>query len=260
MTDPIIMLQYLRAHLISFNSPLDSLTPIPMHRNARHQSNTLLNQLIHTLPRQICQLPPLRRIPIKSHDISPILSKTSNRTRIRNGMIKHRTQSILDRTKTTSLLIGIVVILILWKPMRMRYEIRTPSLSYKYSMRFVQHLCGTLVELLCVQCHSRSCLNRIRNVHDDDVELLVCLHEVFVSVSHNVFHFGVVDDSLSAPFGEVLFAYVDYGRVDVNHDASFDGGMAEDFTSSGQLSASSDEDRFGCTSLSAFAGEDGRPE
>mmetsp|Transcript_19710 Transcript_19710/g.40422 ORF Transcript_19710/g.40422 Transcript_19710/m.40422 type:complete len:217 (-) Transcript_19710:472-1122(-) len=216
-----------------------------MLRHTRHHPDPLLDHLVNHLMRQIRQHPRLPLPSIKRHHKPPILPETRHRTRIRNGVIEHRRQRIHDGGKTRGFPTGIPIAVLpphFGKGMRMRNEIRAPRLSHEHPIRLTQQFLGPSIELLGIQRYPRPRLDGVRNVHDDDVEGLFRLHEVFVSVSDDELEFGVVEDGLAAPFGEEALADVDDLGVDVDHDEAGDGGVAEDFAGRGEFASSADED------------------
>src|SRR6056300_36198 len=191
---------------------------------SRNSLNSLFNQIIDYFIWQIYKSPSLLLISIKGHDKAPILSKRRNCSCIGNSMIKYCGQSVHYCTEAPSFFVFLLMILVtlLRKGMRMWNRIGATCLSYKHTIRSIQYLTSTLIKLLCIQCNPWSSFDGVRNVHDDNIKLLLCFHKVLMSISNNKFHFRMICHCLSTPFWHVLLANFYYFRIDIYHHNTFD--------------------------------------
>mmetsp|Transcript_4015 Transcript_4015/g.7671 ORF Transcript_4015/g.7671 Transcript_4015/m.7671 type:complete len:373 (+) Transcript_4015:3-1121(+) len=248
------MLQRVPPPFLPRHRPPHPQRPKPVLRHALHHLDPLLHQLIHRPRRQSHQLRPILLAPVERHDESPILPEARHRNRVRHRVIEHGPQRIQDRTEAIALLAVLLVVHHApvrrgGKGVRGGHEVGAAGLRDEDSALRSQDAGGASVEFLRVEGDARSGFDGVGDVHYDDVECFGGFHEIFVGVSDDEFHFGVVGHCVSAPFGEVFFTNLNHLRIDIHHNQTLHRIVFQNFPRGGKLPTTPDKHRLRCRSL-----------
>mmetsp|Transcript_542 Transcript_542/g.1372 ORF Transcript_542/g.1372 Transcript_542/m.1372 type:complete len:268 (-) Transcript_542:450-1253(-) len=101
-----------------------------------------------------------------------------------------------------------------------------------------------VVELVGVQLVARASLDRVADIHDNNVKGLVSVLKPLLSVLVKDFEAGILV-STTVPLGELLAADITGNLININHDTAFDTLVAQDLAGGGELTTTTDEDLLG---------------